>query len=187
MNRRFQVRHSTIHNVAVVERAVVSDARGFFARLFCEEELLAAGWKKPVAQVNYSHTAKRGTIRGLHFQRPPAAEMKLVSCIRGKVWDVAVDVRVGSPTFLQWHAEELSEANGLAMLIPEGVAHGFQTLTDHAELIYCHSARYAPQYEDGLWPFDPRLAVAWPIDHTDMSDRDAAFSPIGPTFQGVAW
>ncbi|MDH5642050.1 MAG: dTDP-4-dehydrorhamnose 3,5-epimerase family protein [Nitrospira sp.] len=187
MNRRLHVRHSAIRHVAVVERTVVSDSRGCFARLFCEQELLAIGWNKPIAQVNYSYTAKRGTIRGLHFQHPPAGEMKLVSCIRGRVWDVAVDVRAGSPTFLQWHAEELSEDNGRALLIPEGFAHGFQTLSDDVELIYCHSAQYAPQHEGGLWPFDPRLAVAWPMRHTDISDRDAAFTQIGQNFQGVAW
>jgi dTDP-4-dehydrorhamnose 3,5-epimerase len=185
--RRLTVETTPLAGLQIVCRLSAVDSRGALSRLFCQEELAAAGWKKSIAQVNHSHTAKRGTIRGMHYQRPPAAEMKLVSCIRGRVWDVAVDVRAGSPTFLQWHAEELSEDNGRAMLIPEGVAHGFQALSDHVELIYCHSARYAPQYEAGLWPFDPQLAVAWPLDHADLSERDAAFTPIGPSFQGVAW
>ena len=109
-----------------IERQRLGDARGFLSRLFCAEELAAAGWSKPIAQINQTFTAKRGTVRGLHFQYPPHAEMKLVSCLRGEVWDVAVDVRAGSKTFLRWHAERLSADNGCALLIPEGFAHGFQ-------------------------------------------------------------
>ena len=169
----------------VICRTPITDSRGSFSRVFCQEELAGAGWRKPIAQINHSYTARRGTIRGLHFQRAPNAEMKLVSCIRGAVWDVAVDVRAGSPTFLQWHAEQLSAENGRSLLIPEGFAHGFQALTDHVELVYCHSVAYAPQTETGLWPLDASVSVPWPLAATDMSDRDASFPRISREFEGV--
>lgn len=168
-----------------IERQRLCDERGFFARLFCREELAQAGWTQPVIQINHSATARRGTVRGLHYQRPPHAEMKLVTCIRGEVWDVAVDLRAGSPTFLQWHAERLSQENGIALLIPEGFAHGFQALTDDVELIYCHSAAYCPQAEAGLLPTDPRLAIPWPLPIGMISERDAGFPAIDAMFQGV--
>jgi dTDP-4-dehydrorhamnose 3,5-epimerase len=95
------------------------DSRGYLVRLFCAEELAGAGWARPVAQVNHTYTTGRGAVRGMHFQHPPHAEMKLVACIRGEVWDVAVDIRAGSPTFLQWHAERMSAENGVALLIPK--------------------------------------------------------------------
>jgi dTDP-4-dehydrorhamnose 3,5-epimerase len=154
--------------------------------LFCAEELSVAGWKKPIAQINHTRTSRRGTVRGMHFQRAPHSEMKLVSCIRGSVWDVAVDLRKGSATFLQWHAEELSAENGRAMLIPEGFAHGFQSLTDDVELLYCHSAPYHAEAEDGLNPADPELAIAWPLEITELSGRDTQHPMIGQTFAGLA-
>jgi dTDP-4-dehydrorhamnose 3,5-epimerase len=168
-----------------VERKVLVDERGVFARLFCAQELAAAGWTAPVAQINHSLTRARGTVRGLHYQRAPYAEMKLVSCVRGEVWDVAVDLRTGSPTFLHWHAEPLSAAAGTAMLIPPGFAHGFQALSDEAELVYCHSAAYAPQAEAGLHAHDTRLAIAWPLPVEGLSPRDAGFEWLKPDFKGV--
>lgn len=169
----------------LVQRRPVADGRGFLARLFCAEELAAAGWSNPVAQINHTATFKRGTVRGMHFQYPPHAEMKLVNCIRGEVWDVAVDVRAGSPTFLHWHAERLSADNCRALLIPEGFAHGFQTLTDDAELLYCHSTAYSPGAETGLNPRDPRLAIAWPLAIADLSARDGGHPLIETGFEGV--
>lgn len=182
---RLAVVDTPLTGLKVICRMSIADSRGSFSRVFCQEELRAAGWWKPIAQINHSSTAGLGIIRGLHFQRPPNAEMKLVSCIRGTVWDVAVDVRAGSPTFLQWHAELLSAENGRALLIPEGFAHGFQALTDHVELVYCHSAPYAPQAETGLWPFDSMVSVSWPLAAREISDRDASFPRIGQEFQGV--
>jgi dTDP-4-dehydrorhamnose 3,5-epimerase len=126
----------------------------------------------------------------MHWQRPPHAEAKLVSCLRGQVWDVAVDVRPGSPTFLRWHAERLSADNGQALLIPPGFAHGFQALSDDVELLYCHSAAHAPQTEAGLHPQDERLGIAWPLPITKLSARDAGHPRLGgastETFTGVA-
>lgn len=171
---RFTVSNLPLAGLKLVERQRIGDSRGFLSRLFCAEELAAAGWAKPIAQINHTYTAMRGTVRGMHFQRPPHTEMKLVSCIRGEIWDVAVDVRAGSPTFLHWHAERLSADSGRALLIPEGFAHGFQTLTDDAELLYCHSAAYNAGAEAGLNPLDERLAITWPLPISELSARDAA-------------
>jgi len=182
---RFTVHDLALNGLKRVERQRLGDQRGFLARLFCAEELAAAGFAKSIAQVNHTYTALRGTVRGLHFQRPPHAEMKLVSCIRGEVWDVAVDVRAGSPTFLHWHAECLSAENRRALLIPEGFAHGFQTLTDDVELLYCHSAAYNAGAENGLNPQDPRLAITWPLPISDFSARDKAHPLIATGFEGI--
>ena len=168
-----------------VERQRLGDERGFFARLFCADELRAAGWREPIAQINHTVTARKGSVRGMHFQRPPHAEMKLVSCIRGEVFDVAVDLRRGSPTFLKWHAEYLSADNDRALLIPQGFAHGFQAFSDDAELIYCHSTVYDAASEGGLNPRDPKLAIGWPLPIADMSARDAAAPMLDAAFAGV--
>jgi dTDP-4-dehydrorhamnose 3,5-epimerase len=164
----------------------MGDARGFLSRLFCAEELRAAGWTGPIAQINHAHTARKGTVRGMHFQYSPHAETKLISCLRGEIWDVAVDIRAGSPTFLRWHAEILSADNGRALLIPQGFAHGFQAISDDAELIYCHSAPYNVEAEGGLNPRDPKLAIAWPLPLGEMSTRDAQRSILDDRFAGVA-
>ena len=174
-----------LSGLTLVERRRVGDNRGFLARLFSAEELAAAGWARPVVQINHTYTSKRGAVRGMHYQRPPHAEMKLVSCIRGKVWDVAVDVRRGSPTFLHWHAEELSAENGCAMLIPEGFAHGFQALSDDVELIYCHSAAYRPEAEGGLRATDPRLDIRWPLPAAELSPRDSGHPLLDAAFLGI--
>lgn len=183
--KRLFLSAAPIHALYRIERRPIQDARGSFSRLFCAEELAEAGWRKPIAQINHSVTVKTGTVRGLHYQNVPHAEMKLVSCIRGAVWDVAVDLRAGSATFLRWHAEVLSAENGYAMLIPEGFAHGFQTLTDGVELIYCHSAAYHQQAQGGLHPQDARLSIAWPRPITELSERDAQYPPTLPHFQGL--
>jgi dTDP-4-dehydrorhamnose 3,5-epimerase len=182
---RFAITDLPLEGLRLVERLPHRDARGFLARIFCAEELAAAGWTGPVAQINHSCTASKGSVRGLHYQLPPHAEMKLVTCLRGAVWDVAVDLRAGSPTFLHWHGEALSAENHRALLIPEGFAHGFQTLTGDAELLYCHSAAYAPGAEAALNALDPRLAIAWPAPVGDMSDRDRAHELLTAAFEGV--
>lgn len=168
-----------------VERERLSDERGFLSRLFCAKELGAAGWSQPIAQINHTQTAQRGTVRGLHYQRAPQREAKLVTCLRGEVWDVVVDLRSGSPTFLQWHAEHLSADNGRALLIPAGFAHGFQTLKNDTELLYCHSAAYAPSQEAAINVHDPRLAIPWPLPVMYLSARDAAHAMLPPAFEGV--
>lgn len=183
---RFAVSGTTLSDLRVVERKPMGDSRGFLCRIFCNEELSAAGWRGGVAQVNHTLTEKRGTVRGMHFQRPPHAEFKLVSCIRGEVWDVAVDLRANSPTFLQWHGEHLSAENQRALLIPVGFAHGFQTLSDGVELLYCHSAPYVPAAESGLTPTDPRLGISWPLPIAEMSVRDSGHALLTKQFEGLS-
>ena len=182
---RFVITDTPLAGLKRIERLPMGDARGFLARLFCAEELAAAGWHRPIAQINHTLTEARGTVRGLHYQLPPHAEMKLVSCLRGAVWDVAVDLRAGSPTYLAWHAELLSADNHHALLIPEGFAHGFQTQTPDVEMLYCHSSFYAPAHEAGLNPLDPCVAVTWPLPVQGLSPRDAGHMMIDAKFEGV--
>jgi len=182
---RFAITDLPLNGLKRVERQKLGDSRGFLSRLFCADELAQAGWHKPIAQINHTYTAKRGTVRGMHYQRPPHAEMKLVSCLSGEVWDVAVDLRYSSPTFLRWHAERLSSENGFALLIPEGFAHGFQTLTDDVELLYCHSAAYVPEAEAGLNPADQKLSIAWPLAITERSIRDSQHPMLDEQFTGL--
>lgn len=182
---RLTVTELPLDGLKAVRRELRGDSRGFLARIFCADELSAAGWVKPVFQINHTYTDRRGAVRGMHFQRPPHAEMKLVTCIRGEVWDVAVDVRSDSDTFLNWHGERLSAENQVALLIPEGFAHGFQAVTDDVELLYCHSSPYTADAEDALNPIDPGLDVSWPLEISELSDRDRSHPMLTPEFEGV--
>ena len=182
----FDLIDTSLPGLKVVQRERLGDARGFLSRLFCAEELAAAGWQKPISQINHTWTKKRGTVRGMHFQYPPHTEAKLVVCLRGAVWDVAVDMRLASPTLLSWHGEELTPENGRALLIPEGFAHGFQTLSPDCEVLYLHSASYAPGAEGGVDACDPRLGIGWPLEITERSDRDQGHALLAPDFRGVA-
>ncbi|HEV7306875.1 dTDP-4-dehydrorhamnose 3,5-epimerase family protein [Ensifer sp.] len=171
---RFELISTPIAGLTVVERQRRGDDRGFFSRFFCRDALADFGTGGTIAQINHTLTQAAGTIRGLHFQRPPHDEAKFVSCLSGAVFDVAVDLRPGSPTYLHWHGEVLSAHNGRSMMIPGGFAHGFQTLEDDCELIYLHDKPYAPDAEGGLNPLDPGLAIAWPLPIAQMSERDQA-------------
>jgi dTDP-4-dehydrorhamnose 3,5-epimerase len=182
---QFFITGTVIEGLKVIERKPISDNRGFLARIFCADLLQGAGWQKPVAQINQTVTKKRGTVRGMHFQNRPHAEMKLVTCLQGEVWDVAVDLRRNSPTFLQWHAEKLSSENCRALLIPEGFAHGFQSLSDDCELLYLHSATYVQHAEAGLRPNDPALHISWPLDLQYLSVKDAGHPLLNDQFLGV--
>ena len=162
-----------------------SDTRGKFTRLFCEQDFGHARPHLHFTQINLSDTRQKGTIRGMHFQAPPVAEAKLIRCLRGHVFDVAVDVRHGSRTFLQWHAIELSEQNERAIFIPEGFAHGFQTLCNDAQLLYMHTAPWSKQHEYGLRQDDPRLAIRWPLPATAVSEKDAHYDLIESGFAGI--
>jgi dTDP-4-dehydrorhamnose 3,5-epimerase len=164
----------------------VSDERGAFARLFCEQDLAPIRPGLHFTQVNLSETTRRGGIRGMHYQKPPAAEAKLIRCLRGRVFDVAVDLRQGSPTFLHWHALELDADAGNAVFIPEGFAHGFQALSDEVQLLYMHTKPWTPTLEAGL-PFDDaRLAIAWPLPPTSVSEKDRGYARIDDRFSGVS-
>jgi len=182
---RFRVMRLPISGVYALERRRICDHRGFLTRLFCADELTAVGWRWPIVQVNHGYTKSIGTVRGLHYQIPPYSEAKLVSCIRGSVWDVAVDLRAGSPTFLRWYAQELSADNGTALLIPPGCAHGFQALTDNTELLYLHSGLHIPSADSGLNPRDPRLNIPWPLSVNTISDKDSNCQMIDSDFRGL--
>lgn len=158
------------------------DERGALTRVFCSRALGAIRDDLRFVQSNLSRTLKAGAVRGLHFQRQPAADAKLIRCLRGRVFDVAVDLRAGSTTFGRWHAVELAPELQRQVFIPEGFAHGFQALTDEVELLYQHTAFYAPEAEDGLRFDDPALAIAWPLPVTQVSARDAALPRLDADF-----
>ncbi|WP_443190548.1 dTDP-4-dehydrorhamnose 3,5-epimerase [Pseudomonas indica] len=174
-----------LEGVIRVETRSHGDERGAFTRLFCTEALAACLGERHIVQINQSRTRYAGTVRGMHYQRPPHAEMKLVRCLRGRVWDVVVDLRRESPTFLRWHAEELSADNQAMLVIPEGCAHGFQALEDHSEMLYLHTAAYQPGAEGGVRPDDPRLAITWPLPLGEMSPRDRSHPLLTPDFVGI--
>jgi len=174
-----------IEGISVVDTTPFNDQRGTFVRFYCENDLSAAIGERRIVQINLSRTHAVGAVRGLHFQRPPHAEMKLIRCLKGKVWDVAVDLRAGSSTFMQWHAEELSPENARMVVIPEGCAHGFQVLEEDSELLYLHTALYAPEFEGGTLFSDPRLNISWPIPVADISERDRKHPLMTPDFSGL--
>lgn len=162
-----------------------SDSRGRFERLFCEQEWTQVRAGLRFVQANLSTTFQRGTVRGMHFQRAPAAEAKLIRCVRGHVYDVAVDLRAGSPTFLRWHAIELHADVPRELFIPEGFAHGFQALDDDVQLLYFHTVAWTPACESGLRHEDPRLAIDWPLPATQLSERDRTHPLIDDSFAGL--
>jgi len=149
------------------------DERGFFARMFCQREFAAHGLKATIAQANIASSARRGTLRGMHFQFPPAAETKLVRCTRGAILDIIVDLRPESSTYLRHVAVELNEDNHRALYVPERFAHGYQCLTDQTETTYHVGEFYTPAVEGGLMYNDPKLALSWPLEVTSISPKDA--------------
>lgn len=187
MSDRFEIFETAITGVTILRRKPIGDSRGYLERMFCAKELefLVPG-VTGIAQINHTVTAKRGTVRGLHFQHPPHAEGKLVSCLQGEVFDVAVDLRQGSPTFLRWHAEILSSENHKSMFIPKGFAHGFQTLTRNCAMLYFHTAFHTPNAEGGLNPQDSVLDIRWPLEVTELSPRDAAHALLDADFSGFS-
>jgi len=180
------VQLTSIPGLRVVETTPHIDNRGAFTRLYCEDKLANHIGSRRIVQINHSVTATIGAVRGLHYQRPPHAEMKLVRCLKGRVWDVAVDLRHDSPTFLRWYAEELTPTNARMVVIPEGFAHGCQVLEPESELLYLHTAFYTPGAEAGLRHDDPRLAIHWPLAVADLSARDSTHSLIKPDFSGIS-
>lgn len=183
--KRFTLTGTPLEGLALLTRHPIGDQRGYLERLFCRAELADLLEGRGIEQINHTLTAKGGTVRGMHFQYPPHAEMKLVTCLKGEVFDVAVDLRRQSPSFLRWHAEHLSAANHRTLAIPEGFAHGFQTLTDDCELLYLHTAAYHADAEGALDALDPRLGIAWPLPVGDRSDRDLAHPLLDDSFAGL--
>jgi len=182
---RFHCQSTPIAGVVVIERRPIHDQRGFFERVFCANELIEFTHGKPIVQINHTFTTQCGTVRGLHFQYPPAAEIKFVTCVRGELFDVAVDIRADSPTFLHWHGEYLSADNYKMLIIPEGFAHGFQALSDDCELLYMNTAYYTPELESGFNPTDKAFEIRWPQTITDLSPRDAVHTPLDSQFLGI--
>jgi len=183
---RFAIEKTPIDGLRVIQRKPIGDERGYLERMFCSDELEQIIGQRSIVQINHTLTARVGTVRGMHFQHPPYAEMKLVSCLRGEVFDVAVDLRKNSPTYLQWHAEVLTEANHKTLVIPEGFAHGFQTLTDDCELLYLHTTAYAQDADAGLNALDPRLTINWPMPVAERSTRDQQHPMVTSEFSGLS-
>lgn len=169
----------------VIDVTAVEDERGYFARTFCARAFRDQGLIDAFVQTNHARTARRGTIRGLHYQGPPAREAKLVRCVGGAVQDVMVDVRRGSPTFLHWHAEVLTDRNRRLVYVPPGFAHGYQALADDAEVTYQVSAFYEPELEGRIRYDDPRVGVAWLVPEVIVSPKDAATPWLGAAYTGV--
>ena len=169
----------------VIELEPYRDERGFFARTFCKNEFSVIGHRKEFVQFNHSLTKSKGTLRGMHYQIPPSAETKLIRCICGEVYDVIVDLRSDSSTFLQHFHILLSEENLKMIYVPEGFAHGFQTLADNSQMIYHHTAFYDPANERGLRFNDPALRIAWPLDPVNMTEKDQNYPLIDNNFKGI--
>lgn len=174
-----------IAGVALVRTERRLDGRGGFARWFCDTDLAAELAGASIRQINHSFTKERGTVRGLHFQTAPYAEKKIIRCLAGEIFDVVVDLRRDSPTFLAWRGFTLRAGDDSAVLIPEGCAHGFQTLSDDVQLLYLHTAPYTPAAEGALRYDDPRIGIAWPLPPQHLSERDLAHPLLAADFKGL--
>lgn len=165
------------------------DERGFFARAFCRREFESRGLRPPVAQANISFNPRKGTLRGLHFQAPPAAEDKLVRCTAGAIYDVVLDLRPGSPTRGEWIGVDLTRDNREMLYVPRGCAHGYQVLEDDTEVFYQVSEFYAPEHERGVRWDDPRFGIEWPLEPTVLSEKDRGWPDWepDPALEAVAW
>lgn len=174
-----------LHGSFLIRLKPFSDDRGWFVRTYSKKEFNDIGFSGEWVQMNHSFTASTGTIRGMHYQVPPYREIKMVRCIRGRVWDVIVDIREHSPTFLHWFGTELSEHDMTMLYIPEGFAHGFQTLSDNCELIYHHSVAYEPGFEGGIRFDDQQINIQWKVPVTVISERDRSHAPLTTDFKGI--
>ena len=185
MGTQLQLNQTSIQGVFEVRSLRGQDKRGSFARWFCQQELDQLLLGKAIRQINHSVNTNAGVVRGLHFQYPPAAEYKLVRCIRGEVMDFVVDLRAGSATFLQHLSIRLREYDDLMLLIPPGCAHGFQALVDNSQLLYLHTSDYQPGFEGGCRIDDPCLKIQLPMPISTLSERDASFVSLAPDFNGI--
>jgi len=164
----------------IIEPERMDDERGFFARLFCSKEFQHHGLNPKLVQCNISFNKKKGTLRGMHYQPPPYEEEKLVYCSRGAIYDVIIDLRSESPTFMEWLASELMADNYSLLYIPQGFAHGFQTLEDNTDVIYHMGEFYVPESARGVRWNDPAFGIQWPDDHRIISPRDQQYSDFLP-------
>lgn len=179
------VNQHSFNGIKILDRSFFSDQRGSFSKVLSAKSLRDIGVEFSVKQINHSITSLAGSVRGMHFQKPPHHEKKLISCIKGEIFDVAIDLRADSDTFLQYFSVELSAENKKTILIPEGFAHGFQTLSDDCELLYAHSKEYIANSEGGLNPLDPFLNIKWPLAISKISDRDQNHEFIPNQFKGL--
>lgn len=184
-HNRFNILSTPISGLHVLKRKPISDNRGHLDRLFCLQEVQEFLAGKSISQINQTLTIKQGTVRGMHFQYPPDTEIKFITCLKGEVFDVAVDIRRNSPSFLKWHGEILSSENNKTIIIPEGFAHGFQTLSDNCKMLYFHTAAYQPDSEGALNLEDPKLAIQWPLPIVEQSRRDLAHPLLTRSFKGI--
>ena len=183
---RLMIFHETsLKDVWLVDPSIKGDDRGFFARLFCKNEFNSAGLETDFVQVNSSLSVKAGTLRGVHYQLAPSAEVKLVRCIRGALWDCIVDLRPASPTFGKWFGATLSAENRTMVYVPRGCAHGLITLTDDTEALYLVSAFYAPEHERGLRWDDPHFGIEWPRQPAELSNKDRSWPLFDPDYHGI--
>ena len=180
-----KVTNTNIKDLIIIEPELITDERGSFSRVFCKNELKSILNNKDILQINHSFNKSKGVIRGMHFQYPPKAEIKIIKCIRGEVFDVAVDLRRNSPTFLKWHGEVLSSNNMKMMFIPEGFAHGFQIMEENSELIYLHTEFYSPDCEDGLHYNESKIGIKWPLEVSGISDKDKGYDFLAQDFTGI--
>jgi dTDP-4-dehydrorhamnose 3,5-epimerase len=176
---------TSLNDAWVVETTQIKDSRGKFGRFFCEDDLRVILKQRTICQINYSHTIQKGAIRGMHYQNPPKSETKMVRCIAGEVFDVMIDLRKNSPTFLKWHGEILTAENMKLLFIPEGFAHGFQTLHPNSELLYLHTEFYSPEHEGGVCYNDPKIGIKWPLEVTEISDKDKKYFFLSQNFEGI--
>lgn len=174
-----------INDIYVIEPEPFIDHRGKFYRVYCENELKQIGHRKKIVNINASITKEKGSIRGMHFQYPPKTEIKIVKCISGSIFDVAIDLRENSLTYLKWFGEILSDENMKMMYVPEGFAHGFQSLQDNVEIIYFVTEFYSPESEGGVRYNDPTVGVKWPIEITDISEKDKKQPLIDENFKTI--
>ena len=171
---------TALHGVWIVEMVPVEDTRGHFARSWCSRDFASRGLSVDLSQCSISRTRKKGTIRGMHYQRPPKEEAKLVRCTRGAVFDVAIDLRPHSPTFMHWEGRELTAEGWRMLYIPEGCAHGLQALQDDSEVSYMISAEFAPETAAGVRWDDPLFAVRWPLQVSSLSEKDRSYPDYVP-------
>ena len=180
-----KIKQTPLQDALVIEPEPFRDERGLFARVFCQNELRNILCDKNIVQINHSLTRQKGAIRGMHFQYQPKAEIKMVKCLRGSAFDVMIDLRSDSSTFLNWHGERLSAENMKMMYIPEGFAHGFQTLEPNSELLYLHTEFYSPEHEGAVRYNDPKIGIKWPLEATDISSRDQNHPLLSSEFKGI--
>jgi dTDP-4-dehydrorhamnose 3,5-epimerase len=182
---KLTVHDTPFNGVYTIETNAFRDDRGAFARWFCDKELESILDGQHIVNVNFSKTVNKGSIRGMHFQYPPHTETKIIRCIRGKILDVIVDIRKGSPTFLQHLSFELSEDNMMMLYIPKGFAHGFQSIEDDSEIMYLVTEYYSAESESGLNPMDPSLGIKWPLLIASISDKDRNRELLNDSFKGI--